>query len=335
MVHVVSKAVRNSTVVAVAMLVAGCAAYSTPAASPSDVASLRPAPTIESSAAPSPTPAPTAAVLASPSATVMDGVEVTSIPLGVDAYPLDVVSAFGSIWVAEHRQDLVRRLDPATLQTTAEIGPIIGPGWFAITPDAVWVTNQNGVGMSRLDPSTNTVAASVGDLPTCGAPAYALGSIWYAACDTDELVRIDPKTDSVVALVPAEGRGSPIAIDGALFAAGPAGLGRFDETTGRIVQVGGCCGAPIGFDGRTVWLYDAPKVTRVDPTSGKVVATMSVPLLSRVAFRDGSAWLAVSADGLREVDLDSGKVARTVPTGIDTDRDHRCRRRDVGDRSAR
>ncbi len=109
--------------------------------------------------------APTAAELASPSATVLDGVTVTSIPLGVDAYPLDVVSAFGSIWVAEHRHDLVRRLDPSTLQTTAEIGPIVGPGWFAVTPDAVWVTNQNGVGMSRLDPSTNTVAATVGDLP--------------------------------------------------------------------------------------------------------------------------------------------------------------------------
>ncbi len=33
-----------------------------------------------------------------------------------------------------------------------------------------------------------------------------------------------------------------------------------------------------------------------------------------MAFRDGSAWLTVSAEGLREVDLDSGKVVRTVPT---------------------
>ncbi len=123
--------------------------------------------------------------------------------------------------------------------------------------------------MSRLDPLTNTVTATVGDLPTCGAPAYALGSIWYAACDTDELVRIDPKAATVVARVPAEGRTWPIAIDGALYAAGPAGLGRFDDATGRIVEVGGCCGEPIGFDGHTVWLYDAPNVARVDPGLGQ------------------------------------------------------------------
>jgi hypothetical protein len=321
--RLVSKAMRNSTIVAVAMLVAGCAGSGTPAATPSDVRSLSPAPMIEPSStqSPTPTPAQTAAVLASPSATVMDGVAVTSIPLGVDAYPLDVVSAFGSIWVAEHRHDLVRRLDPSTLTTTAEIGPIVGPGWFAVTPEAVWVTNQNGFGMSRIDPSTNTVTATVGDLPTCGPPAYALGSVWYAACDTDELVRIDPKSATVVARVPAHGRAWPIAIDGALYASGPAGLGRFDDTTGRIVEVGGCCGEPIGFDGHTVWLYDAPNVVRVDPGSGKVAGRMSVPLLSRAAFREGSAWLTVSTEGVREVDLDSGKVVRTVstrstPTGI-------------------
>jgi DNA-binding beta-propeller fold protein YncE len=261
------------------------------------------------------TPTPTVAALPAPSATALDGVPITSIPLGVDAYPLGVTSAFGSIWVAEHRHDRVRRLDPSTLQTIAEIGPISGPGWFAVTPDAVWVTNQTGVGMSRLDPLTNGIAAAVGDLPTCWAPAYALGSLWYAACDTDELVRIDPKTDSVIARVPAKGRGFPIAIDGALFVAGSAGLGRFDEASRRIVAVGGCCGMPIGFDGRTVWLYDAPKVVRVDPDSGKVAGRMSVPLLGGVAFRDGSAWLTVSTEGLRQVDLDSGKVVRTVPTG--------------------
>ena len=128
-------------------------------------------------------------------------------------------------------------------------------------------------------------------------------------------MRIDPTTATVIARVPAEGRGWPIEIGGALYAAGPAGLGRFDEASGRVVEVGGCCGVPIGFDGRTVWLYDAPKVVRVDPRSGKVVGKMSVPLLSRVAFRDGSAWLTVSAEGLREVSLDNGKVVRTVPTG--------------------
>ena len=29
-----------------------------------------------------------------------------------------------------------------------------GPGWFAVTDDAIWVTNQNAVGLSRIDPET-------------------------------------------------------------------------------------------------------------------------------------------------------------------------------------
>jgi len=313
MIHVMATTRRGPLILAMtAALVAACGGAASPAGAPSEAISRSTASTLSTSAPP--TPAPTLETEPSPDATVLEGVRVTSIPLGVDAYPIDVASAFGSMWVAEHRHDRVRRLDPSTLETTAEIGPIIGPGWFAITPDAVWVTNQNGVGMSRIDPKTNTVTATVGDLPTCGPPAYALDSVWYSACDTDELVRIDPASDTVMARVPAEGRGSPIAIGGALFTAGAAGLGRFDESTGRIVKVGASSGDPFGFDGRTLWLYDAPKVTRVDPDSGKVIGTMSVPLLSRVAFRDGSAWLAISAEGIREVDLASGDVLRTVPT---------------------
>src|SRR5690349_5787922 len=111
----------------------------------------------------SPIPSPTAlAPLPSPRATTLDGLSAQVVRLGADAGPIDVVGAFGSIWVANIHSNDVNRLDGTTLAQQARVPAGTGPAWFATTETGVWVTNQLGAGLALIDPATNSAVATVG-----------------------------------------------------------------------------------------------------------------------------------------------------------------------------
>src|SRR5438093_6495197 len=230
-------------------LVAGCAASSSPAPAASTTPSIA-----VPSAAPTLTPEPTEPLLV-PRATSIDGVAATVMRLGVDAGPLDMVFAFGSIWITNHHSDDISRIDPETQKEVARIRSGPGPGWFAVTDDAIWVTNQNDVGLTRIDPETNQAVATIGDLESCWGPVAAAKSVWQSACADHAFVRFDATTNAVTR-IDAKGHEDLIAIGGKLFVGGPSGLAELDPLNGAFREIGGCCGRPIGFDGTTVWLSD-------------------------------------------------------------------------------
>jgi len=285
------------------------------ACSPSASAS----PSVSGSSAPEPsailpTPAPT------PYATMAGDLPALVIPLGGDSAPIDVVDAFGSIWVANHHSDDVSRLDPETGAQLARIniGPMSGPGWFAVTDDAIWVTRQNGAGVTRIDPETNAVVkAQIGAQETCWSPAVALGSVWYSACDSGLMVRIDIASNDS-ADVAADQLSPPLTVDDTLYAVASTGLVRLDPATRTFVPVVACqsCGRPIGFGAGTMWLSSPSAVTRVDLASGAVVGSLPFGGLTSVAFAGGSVWGA--KDGgheILEIDPATNEVIREVPVG--------------------
>src|SRR5215213_951990 len=120
--------IMKAIAVAAALLVAACATGSA-APAPSPGAPTQPPPATQSG----PTVTPTAAPAATPLATQIGGVAAQIVPLGADSTPIDLVYAFGSIWVASHHYDAVIRLDPTTLAEIARIPVDDGPGWFAVT----------------------------------------------------------------------------------------------------------------------------------------------------------------------------------------------------------
>ena len=299
----------RSTAPALAALLLCAACSPSASGSPSVPGSTAP----EASAIP-PTPAPT------PYATMAGDLPALVIPLGGDAAPLDVVDAFGSIWVANHHSNDVVRLDPETGAELARIniGPMSGPGWFAVTDDAIWVTRQNGAGVTRIDPETNVVVeAQIGAQETCWAPAVALGSVWYSACDSGLMVRIDIESNDS-ANVPAEGLSAPWAADDSLYAVAATGLVRLDPATSTFVPVVACqsCGRPIGFGAGTLWLSTPSGVTRVDLASGAVVGSLPFGGLVNVTFEGDSAWGAVEGQPeIVEIDAVTNQVIREVPLG--------------------
>jgi hypothetical protein len=291
--------------IALVVLSAACTASSSP--SPSDIGP-------EQSAAPAPTPTPEP----TPYPTTVGDMPALVIPLGGDSAPIDVIDAFGSIWVANHHTDDVSRLDPQTGEEVARIslGAGSGPGWFAVTDDSIWVTRQNARGMSQIDPATNTVVRySVGDFQTCWRPAAALGAVWYWGCDDDLMVRVDPATYAV-STITADGYSQPLVVDGALYATGPDGLALLDPATSSFVLVGGCCGPPVGFGEGTIWLSAQAVITRVDLANGSEVGELAFGAVNSVTFAAGSAWTTIEGDtNLLEVDPATNQIVRELPIG--------------------
>jgi YVTN family beta-propeller protein len=279
-----------------------------------------------------PTPAPSAAAspsavapLPSPNATTLDGLSAQVVRLGADAGPIDVVEAFGSIWVANMHSNDVIRIDGTTLEQQARIPAGTGPAWFAATETGLWVTNQLGVGLRLIDPATNTVVTTVGDGQPCGAPVIAFGDLWASACDDHEMLRIDlaaikdmetgvrlPSTDQVYTKIPALGYAWLALVDGRLISGSRTTLAEIDPATNEITDLGICCGDVMGSDGQTVWLNRGSDIARVD-LDGTVLAKFPYPGgETGVTFVDGRAWLSVSGTGAVEVDLSTNEVLRTI-----------------------
>ena len=297
--------------VSVVLIVAGCSSggpASTAARPPSSVLPSASPSTVPGAAAPS----PTATALPQPVDSSVDGVAVRTLERGPLSAPIDVVVAFGSVWVANHRGSSVTRVDPETMKVQATIRTGQGPGWFVVTDDAVWVSNQMGVGMTRVDPETGDTA-DAGDWPTCGRAILAFDSIWQPACGMQLVMRIDPT--GLTSTNVASDQTAVVRVGSTLMSGGPSGLARLDPKTNAFVPIGGeDPGWLMAFDGRTIWSSDEHKVFRINPVDGAVIATLEIPEAGSVAFRDGRTWVT-SSTGLVEVAPKTNAIVRTLPLG--------------------
>ena len=273
--------------------------------------------TAAAAATPTPKPAKTVLAPATPVATTFDGLEATTLTLGSDVAPIDVIAAFGSIWIADHHANAVSRIDPVAMKELARIklpGGGTGPGWFAITPDAIWVTNQTGRGLSRIDPATNTSELRVGQWPTCGAPAFFEGVIYQASCDTDMIMAIDATSNAVTDL-DAAGHTTVGVVDGELIASGPDGLSRFRPSDGSFAPIGGCCGFAVGYDDAAVWLLDDKAIHRVAIADGHAMLDLPVDGDAVVSVAGDHAWVTVNGGGVSEVAIATGTMTRILRPG--------------------
>jgi DNA-binding beta-propeller fold protein YncE len=276
-------------------------------------ASPLPSPAVTPSATPS--PVATASASPTPAPTTLDGLSAQRLDLGLDAAPIAVIEAFGSIWVANIHANDVRRFEPATMRELARI-PVPSAAWFAVADGALWVTSQTGTGLSRIDPQTNTVVAHVGDVPPCSAPVVVSGSIWQAACDAGVFLRIDPVRSAVVETIPAQNHIFLVLAAGQLITFGSEGLARVDPETGKLTSIANpaAVGAEyVASDGTTIWVKNSAGMVRIDPADGRTIAGFSYSDAQGIAFAGGHGWLTVRGVGVLEIDLATNKVTRTIP----------------------
>jgi hypothetical protein len=264
----------------------------------------------ELTSTPSPTPG---SAVETPRAMLLDGSQADVLSLAANAAPVDVIDAFGPIWVAESGADAVVQIDPTTMARLASISGVTRPTWFTEAGPSLWVTQEGAPGIVPIDPTTLRAGPPVGSAAACGRPVFALGSIWGAACDADVIMRIEPAAQRLADTIPAAGHTGLVFAASDLIASGPAGLARFDPETKAFTEIGACCGTLLGSDGATVWLSDDNNVRRIDPANGRVIATFPYRFARGVGFAPDHAWLTVSNVGVVEIDLTTNEVMRTIP----------------------
>jgi hypothetical protein len=162
---------------------------------------------------------------------------VTAVAVGADA-----------VWAA---QCSLFRVDPGSARVVAQVA---GTGRsradcvldVAVGAGAVWGAVP-GVGLVRVDPVTSRVVARVPVGPMWAPVAATATGVWVVCCGGERgwadgtLVRVDPVANRVVARIRLGGRPTGVA-------AGPSGI----------------------------WVAGHGRVWRIDPRTGRVVATVAV-----------------------------------------------------------
>ena len=183
--------------------------------------------------------------------------------------------------------DSIMRIDPATNKPATTI-PVGGdPSGVAVTKDGVWVISSDQRTLSRIDPNTNAVLRSVTlNRPT--AVSVGEGAVWVASFIAGTVTKIDART-------------------GAL---------------GGTISLGSNVGAAaLAVGGGAVWVANAAvvgddySVIRVEPTTGRVVATILLPIRpTGISVGAGAVWVA--SGGLRRslvrIDPARNEIVQTI-----------------------
>jgi hypothetical protein len=235
--------------------------------------------------------------------------------LRVRAGVVDMTIAKGDLWVAGF--GAVSRIDPATGRLLARIAiAAVGDlSQIAAAGGSIWVTSADGV--YRIDDATNRVVAAVdtGRGATLGITAGA-GRIWVTRPGegAGEVLAIDPRTNRVagppIAVGPgparlAYGTGSAWVLDTAPLAVQridpatasattPAALATASATTptalATALSASSQAGAIAAGDG-SLWVTSTDRLTRFDPSTGRVLATLRIARAGELAIAGTAAWV--------------------------------------------
>ena len=183
-----------------------------------------------------------------------------------------VATGAGSFWIMTDANGTLARIDPATNAVITRTR--IAPGSYAVAfgNDAVWVTSAEQNLLTRVNTKTNAIEAtiSIGQKPRF--LAVGEGSVWTLNQGDGTISRIDMQTNTLVATIEAglPGEGGEIAVgEGAVWATMiDIPLTRIDPTTNKVVQqFVGKGGDSVRVGHGSVWLTDlkAGRLLRLDP----------------------------------------------------------------------
>ena len=233
------------------------------------------------------------------------------LPIGLER---GAVAAAGALWLSRPEAGAVVRVDPATNALGPQLA--IGPapcGIIVAAFDSLWTILCGDRTLARIDEKSGggfrpvAPRAAAADSPI----AAAVGSVWMISGEKGVLSRIDPDTSAPVAEVYVAPHPVSLASgEDALWVTGDGDLlTKINPHTNEVVEtikVGPRPGRVVAGEGG-VWTLNRGdgSVTRVDPKTGKVVATIPVGAAisaGDIAAGEGSIW--ISAAGVPIVRID-------------------------------
>jgi DNA-binding beta-propeller fold protein YncE len=248
---------------------------------------------------------------------------VASIETIPGGYPLSVATAYGSVWVSQHRQTVLYRISPRTNKIVATID--IGReacGVLTAGYGKVWMPRCNEPnGFVIIDATKNRVAKVVRNAHGLQV-AVGAGSFWVPGLN-GTTQRYDPKTLKPTATLPV---GGFLAFDGKfVWALNPDDgvLRQIDPATNEVAW---STAVPerywfsylVVLDGQLWFGSDAPALARLDLATKEFVP---VPIKAQPNLGDrplavgaGGLWWRTSFTKVSRIDPKTGKVTGTFPT---------------------
>ena len=211
---------------------------------------------------------------------------IAKIPVSIAAAPCAAAAGGRFVWVSEYGSPYLVRINPKTNKVVGKTRIGFGSCGLAYGAGSMWVEDTSSSTISRVSVATGKrlKAIPVGSTPYDAT--FAAGAAWTTANGKSELERIDPARNRIVARWPLAQATGVVAAFGAIWAAGPSGAIRVDPTTNKVVAtisgIGG--GGWTAASADSVWVTTSTGLARIDPQTNAVSA--SIPVAGAPALGD-------------------------------------------------
>ena len=177
--------------------------------------------------------------------------------------------------------------------------------------------------VTPTDPASSTTAPPpVPPSIDLGAPAwsavYGFGGVWIQVDPpVDQIVKVDEASGAVTLTIDA-GTGAAITDDAVWVTVGGTETRKIDPVTGEVLLAAATPDAyylTVGAGG--VWVPSTEGVTRLDPATGAITATISLDLdVADLEASDDAVWITHKDDGMvSRIDPATNTVVATIETG--------------------
>jgi YVTN family beta-propeller protein len=228
--------------------------------------------------------------------------------------------------------DVLQQIDPRTNKLAATLRLGSDPTGVAVGEGAVWTIHFDDNRISRIDPRTNSVAAT-GSAPGPREVTAGQGSVWVVNGDGRTVTQLDDRSAAQLNIV-------QVPISAELLASGAGAVWVGSPLTGTVARINPRSASvsesflvparrgtikELAVGEGALWISsndivaDQYRVFRVDPSTGKVVATIPIRLGAQgIDVGRGAVWVASPlGNTVSEIDPTTDRVVRTVRVGQD------------------
>jgi YVTN family beta-propeller protein len=246
-------------------------------------------------------------------------------PYTVGTNPRALAFDGASIWVANHGDGNVQKINPATGAVMATITVGANPRALAFDGASIWVANYGGNSVQKINPATGAVGSPiiVGTNPS--ALVFDGASIWVANYGSNSVQKINPLTSGVSTPITVGTNPSALTFDGTSVWVANSGSDNVTkitpgETTYVTTYSAGIGPAALAFDGVVIWVanYTGNNLMRLDPGNGSILDTFSTLLSAprALAFDGRNIWAAnYGNDAVLKVDPITGPISPSIHVG--------------------
>jgi YVTN family beta-propeller protein len=260
-----------------------------------------------------------AALVGVPAGSFREPILTATITTGM--HPCGIVSAFGSVWVANDGGTLVR-IDPRTNHVRKRIRVGAGACFLAADAHALWIANYKG-GLIRVTPRGRVQRIAVGATPDSVLVAY--GRVWVTTWGAGKLAVVDPRTFKVVRRINIGAHPAGLAARNDAvwvgFSRDATAIARVSPRTFRVELIDVGVREPRRFVAGTkdLWIQaNTGDLVQFDPVAGRVLAHLEVgrTLAQGAVAPDGTIWVPDKEQNLvYRVDPGRRRVVDSFPAG--------------------